>query len=98
MEDNKDGKAAMDSEESHRSQQMAGEAKEHVPVYTQPAEPRMLRARGMHQGEMYVGELADHRAGGESSMTDKMMEGNDGHDGAVPSLDFRIKRGEQGSK
>lgn len=98
MEDRKDGKAAMDSEESHRTQDMASEAKEHVPVYAQPAEPRMLRARGMHQGEMHVGQLEKHRPGGESSMTDKMMEGNDGADGAVPSLDFRVKRGEQGSK
>lgn len=98
MEDKKDGKGAMDHEETHRTQDEAAAAKEHVPVYTLPAEPRMLRARGMHQGDMYVGQLEDHRPGGESSMTDKAMEGNDGHDGAVPSLDFRIKRGEQRSK
>lgn len=98
MEDKKDGKASMDSEESHRTQNEAAAAKEHVPVYAQPAEPRMLRARGMHQGEMYVGQLESHKLGGESSMTDKMAEGNDGHDGELPSLDFRVKRGEQGSK
>jgi hypothetical protein len=98
MEHKKDGKAAMDSEETHRTQDEAEAAKHHVPVYARPAEPAMLRARGMHQGEMYVGQLEDHRSGGESSMTDKMMEGNDGKDGVIPSLDFRIKRGEQGSK
>ena len=98
MEKKHDGKGAMDSEESHRTQNEAAAAKEHVPVYAQPAIPNMLRARGMHQGEMYVGQLEDHRAGGESTKTDQMMEGNDGKDGAVPSLDFRIKRGEQGSK
>lgn len=97
MEDKKD-KASMDAEESHRTQNEAAAAKEHVPVYAQPAEPRMLRARGMHQGEMHVGQLESHKLGGESSMTDKMAEGNDGHDGELPSLDFRLKRGEQGSK
>jgi len=98
MEDKKDGKGAMNSEEHHRTQNEAAAAKEHVPVYARPAVPNMLRARGMHQGEMYVGELADHRPGAESTKTDQMMEGNDGHDGAVPSLDFRIHRGDQGSK
>jgi hypothetical protein len=94
----KDGKGAMNSEESHRTQNEAAAAKEHVPVYAQPAIPNMLRARGMHQGEMYVGQLEDHRPGGESTKTDQAMEGNDGKNGALPSLDFRIKRGEQGSK
>lgn len=98
MEKKHDGKSAMDSEEHKPTQNEAAAAKEHVPVYAQPAVPNMLRARGMHQGEMYVGQLEKHRLGGESSMTDKMAEGNDGEDGAVPSLDFRIKRGEQESK
>jgi hypothetical protein len=97
MKGNKmDNKA--DAPESKPSQDMAEEAKHDTPVHAQPAEPRMLRARGMHQGEMHVGELKSHKLGAESSMTDKMAEGNVGSSGAaMPSLDFRLKRGEQKS-
>lgn len=85
-----------DAPESKPSQDHAEEAKHATPVHAQPAEPRMLRSRGMHQGEMHVGEMKEHRLGGESSMTDKMADGNDGSsDASTPSLDFRLKRGEQ---